>query len=291
MLSFSPVCLGLRGFAGGFLLVTVLLALTGCEPPDPSILRPQPQNTPPPTSKLTLNKATLEQANAQGQNLWKLQVQEAVYSPDRKKAELTKLKGDLYENGKVVLKVSADRGSLEDDGALIVLRDNIVAFDPRNKAVLRGQELQWRPKDSFLLSPQPLKGSHTELEVTAQQGRYDTKKQELTLFGKIDGLSPKKQLTVKAEQILWDIPKSKISSDKKMTFARYQGKEITEQAITQKAELYLKKKQVLIKDNIEFKSLKPSLQVAGKELDWRYEDRTVESKQPLEILDYQNLVT
>ena len=272
----------------GFL--AVLLVLTACEPPDPS-LKPQSQNTPSPVTQLTLNNATLEQTNAKGQNLWKLQVQEAEYSPDRKNAKLTKLKGDLYENGKVVLKVAADQGEINEDGAVIVLRNNIVAVDPRNKAVLRSQEIEWRPKDSVLKTRQPLKGSHRELEVVAQQGSYDTKQQQLTLTGKVEAVAPKKSLTLKTEELRWDIPKHLIKGEKTMTLARYHNQEITDQVISQKTDLNLKQKEVLVRDPIEFKSLKPPLQISGKDLKWQYEKRLVESQQPLQILDYQNQVT
>lgn len=271
-------------------VVAVLLVLTACEPPDPS-LKPQSQNTPSPVTQLTLNNATLEQTNAKGQNLWKLQVQEAEYSPDRKNAKLTKLKGDLYENGKVVLKVAADQGEINEDGAVIVLRNNIVAVDPRNKAVLRSQEIEWRPKDSILTTRQPLKGSHRDLEVVAQQGRYDTKQQRLTLTGKVEAVAPKKALTLKTEELRWDISQHLIKGEKTMTLARYHNQEITDQVISQKTDLNLQQKEVLVRDPIEFKSLKPPLQIAGKDLKWQYEKRLVESQQPIQILDYQNQVT
>jgi hypothetical protein len=242
-------------------------------------------------SHLTLNKATLEQSNNKGQTLWKIQVQEAIYTPDRKNAKLSQLKGDLYNNGKIVLKVVADRGEIQQDGELVILQDNILAIDPRNKVVIRSPEVEWRPKESIMVIRKGLKGNHPELEVTSQEGSYDTKQQQLTLMGKIVGLAEKKQLTLKTEALRWLVPQHKIISDRRMEISRFKGKEITDQVTTLKAEIQLDRKIVLIQDNLEFKSLKPPLQLAGKVLEWHYQDRIVTSSQPLQILDYQNKIT
>jgi LPS export ABC transporter protein LptC len=274
----------------GLGLALLLLGLTACQPPDPSV-KVTPSSTPTVESHLTLNKATLEQSNNKGQTLWKIQVQEAIYTPDRKNAKLSQLKGDLYNNGKIVLKVVADRGEIQQDGELVILQDNILAIDPRNKVVIRSPEVEWRPKESIMVIRKGLKGNHPELEVTSQEGSYDTQQQQLTLMGKIVGLAEKKQLTLKTEALRWLVPQHKIISDRRMEISRFKGKEITDQVTTLKAEIQLDRKIVLIQDNLEFKSLKPPLQLAGKVLEWHYQDRIVTSSQPLQILDYQNKIT
>ena len=57
-------------------------AMLGCAPPDP-LATPQTSPTPEQESSLLLETATLEQTNAQGQVLWKVQVKTAKYAPNR----------------------------------------------------------------------------------------------------------------------------------------------------------------------------------------------------------------
>ncbi len=266
------------------------LLLVSCQSPPP-VSQPSPSSTPNRKSQLSLTKATLEQSNVNGQTLWKIQVEEAVYSPDRKNATLSQVKGDLYNDGKIVLKVQADKGEIKEDGNMIVLKNNIVAVDPRNKAVLRSQEVEWQPKSSVLIARKDLKGEHPELRVTAREGRYDTNQQALLLTGNIVAIADTRRLELKTDSLQWDVPQNKLIGTQPMKLVRFEGKEITDQVIANQAEVWLKTKQVLIKDNSEFRSLKPPLQVAVKTLTWDYEKRTIESQEPVQIVDYQNQMT
>jgi LPS export ABC transporter protein LptC len=135
-------------------------------------------------TSLSLENATLEQSNADGELLWKIQVDEAEYSPDRKKAALTAVKGNIFQDGKVVLQVKADKGEIQRDGAEIFLKDNVVAVDPRNKAVIRSGEVEWQPQESLLIVRKNLRGSHPQLEASANEGKYNTREQKLELTGK-----------------------------------------------------------------------------------------------------------
>ncbi|XTZ20157.1 MAG: LPS export ABC transporter periplasmic protein LptC, partial [cyanobacterium endosymbiont of Rhopalodia fuxianensis] len=111
-------------------------------------------------SQLVLNNATLEQSNAKGEMLWKIQVDEAAYSPDRKKAQLTAVKGNIFQDGKIVLRIKADHGEIDRDGQEIYLKENIVAVDPRNNAVMQSDEVEWRPQESVLMVRKNLRGSN-----------------------------------------------------------------------------------------------------------------------------------
>lgn len=282
-------------------------AIAGCQSSKPTA-QPTPSSSPRLESHLTLNKATLEQTNAKGQSLWKIQVEDAIYSPDRKNAQLSKIKGNLFTDGKIVLKVSANKGEIQRDGELVILRENIIAVDPRNKAVIRSNEVEWRPKESILFIRNNLKGSHPQLEVTAKEGKYDTRQQRLDLSGKIVGFTKNapnpqkapnqkvtpisnKKLQLKAEHLFWLIPQHKVLNDQLMTVSRFQDQIITDQVITKKAELQLNNKLLAIQENVDFKSLKPPLQIAAASLNWQYEKRLVSSPQPIQIIDYEQQIT
>ena len=273
------------------LLSSVLIFLVaGCQSPKP-IAQPSPTPSGKLESYLRLTKATLEQTNAKGQNLWKIQVEDAVYTPDRKNADLTGIKGNLFTDGKIVLKVSADKGEIQKDGEIVILRQNIIAVDPRNKAVIRCNEAEWQPKNSLLIIRSDFKGSHPQLEVTAKEGQYETRRQRVDLSGNIVAVSAQKRLQLKTEHLFWLIAENKILSDQLMTVSRFQDKLITDQVVTKQAELQLKTKLLQIRESVDFKSLKPPLQIAGTLINWYYEKRLVDSSQPLKIVDYEQQIT
>jgi LPS export ABC transporter protein LptC len=280
---------------GGFLAA---MLLTSCAPPDPMA---QPQASPAPEldSQLTLEKATLEQANAEGQTLWKIQVEKGRYTPDRQNATLADIRGDLYQDGKIVLQVKADRGEIVQDGKSLILKDNIVAIDPRNKAVLRAQEVEWLPAESLLIARNQLKGEHPELTVTAKEGRYETKTQRLLLTGDIVAVTEHTQkknkdprrLEIKTEAITWDLSKDQLTGDRPLRLVRFQGQVATDEVKAGRADVFLDRQLVYLSQLSEFKSLDPTLQIATDTLTWSYLDRYIATSSPIKVVDYKNQVT
>ncbi|EAZ93906.1 LPS export ABC transporter periplasmic protein LptC [Crocosphaera chwakensis] len=242
-------------------------------------------------TNLKLQNATLEQSNAEGELLWKIQVDEAKYSPDRKKANLTAVKGNILQDGEVVLRVKSDYGVINRDGAEIFLRDNVVAVDPRNKAVLRSQEVEWQPDASLLTVRKNVRGSHPQLEVSAEEGKYNTREQKLELTGKIEATAEEKQLQLKTEHLIWEVPKQTIIGDRLLTMIKFQDKTIIDRLVANRARVLLDKKHVIVQENIEYKSLKPPLQVATNEIIWHYQTRQVYANKPVQLIQYEQNVT
>lgn len=239
-------------------------------------------------SYLVLNNATLEQSNAKGQTVWKIQVEKANYSPDRKKADLQEIRGNLFQDGKLVLQVSADRGEIVKDGSDISLKENIIAKDPRNGIVIRTDAIQWQPEQDLVRIPSNWRGSQAKLEVSAKEGRYYTRKQRLELIGQIVATAKAPRLQLKTERLYWNIPQNKIIGDRRLEIVRYQDKQVTDRLVNNRSEINLKNNSVLIQENIEFKSLDPPLQMSGNSLLWNYKDRIVKSDQPIQLLHYRD---
>ncbi|MBE9197219.1 LPS export ABC transporter periplasmic protein LptC [Synechocystis sp. LEGE 06083] len=275
--------------------------LSSCAPPDPLEQRSQ---APPPKeeSSLTLNNATLEQANAKGQTVWKIQVEEARYSVDGKNATLVNVKGDFYEDGKVVLQVKADKGEIIEDGKALFLRENIVALDPRNKAVLRAQEVEWQTESSILTARQDLKGEHPDLTVTAKEGRYETKEEKLIVSGDVvavtehntkDQNKPKdpRRLELKTDRITWEIKNNRVFGDRPLTLVRFVDQTATDEVKSDQAELLLKQQLVHLAGLNQFKSVEPPLQIAAEPISWYYLTRFVTTDKPISIVDYKQRIT
>jgi LPS export ABC transporter protein LptC len=238
-------------------------------------------------SKLILNNATLEQSNAKGEMLWKIQVDEAAYSPDRKKAQLTAVKGNIFQDGKIVLRIKADQGEIARDGQEIYLKENIVAVDPRNNAVMQSDEVEWIPQESVLMIRKNLRGSHPQLTASAKEGKYYATKQKLEFIGNIIAVSKKPRMQLKTEHLLWKIPEQKVIGDRLLNIVHFQDKIITDKLVANYAEVHLNIKQVIVKNNIEFKSIKPPIQVATNEFIWKYEARQLTSSKPVKLIHYQ----
>lgn len=85
-------------FALALLLMGNLGGITACRNSPPATeTEPQSQNS---ENRLIVEDALLEQSDAEGNILWKIQAEEAIYSQDRKAATLTKLVGISTKMGK-----------------------------------------------------------------------------------------------------------------------------------------------------------------------------------------------
>ncbi|WP_245927289.1 LPS export ABC transporter periplasmic protein LptC [Aphanothece hegewaldii] len=242
-------------------------------------------------SRLTLNNATLEQADAKGQTLWKIQVNKANYSKDKKVAQLEKVKGNLYQDGKVVLYVSANKGTIEDNGKKIFLRENITATDPRNGIVIRGDEVEWRPEDNILMIRNNLKGIHTKLQATAKEGRYHTKQERLELVGDILATVKEPPLQIKTNYLSWDVKNQFISGDQPINIVRFKDKTITDQLSAKKVIVSLKDGVATLQNEVQYKSFDPPIQIATNEISWNYKARLIGANTPVEIFQYKDKIT
>ncbi|NJO48854.1 MAG: LPS export ABC transporter periplasmic protein LptC [Leptolyngbyaceae cyanobacterium RM2_2_4] len=67
-------------------------------------------------SNLTFNDITLNQADDQGQTLWKIEADQATYSQDQQVARVENPEGELFQDGKAVFQVSAQSGEVQQMG-------------------------------------------------------------------------------------------------------------------------------------------------------------------------------
>jgi len=262
--------------------------MTACAGETPKVIPAKVKET---QGQLSLNRATLEQSNGKGQSLWKIEVDKAVYSPDRKKVKIKNIKGNLFQDGKRILEISALEGEVYRDGEEIYLKNNIIAVDPRNGVRITADEMKWQPKQDLLTVSKKFKGDNSDLEITATEGRYHSRTEELELIGKIFGIARKPKIELKTEYLKWLIAKHKIIGDQPLEFIRYQDKIITDQLNTKRMEMDTNKNTILSQETLTFKSIQPSVQIAGNNFLWNYRDRHLTSQQPIQVVDYKEQVT
>ncbi|MFK8182180.1 MAG: LPS export ABC transporter periplasmic protein LptC [Phormidesmis sp.] len=102
-------------------------------------------------ASLTLQTVTLEQPDEEGNLLWKLKADSVNYSPDSQRAELKRLEGEFFQDGKIIYTVEADEGEVRQNGEVLYLTGNLVATGTDSDLVLEGERLKWLPKQDQLV--------------------------------------------------------------------------------------------------------------------------------------------
>lgn len=260
------------------------LAIAACEPDpnpppnDPQALQEQIEEG------LVLENATLEQSDEEGRIVWKVNAEKAIYTQDKKLVKLENIKGDLYQDGEVVMQVTSKSGDIEENSQIIRLHDDIVGIDPRNQAIFKGQELEWRPEEDVAILSEDVSGTNDNLEVKAQTGRYFSRTQQMQLEEKVEAIAKDPPLQIQTEAVTWDIENKKVNSEVKVTINRYDQETVTDRVVADKGEVNLATKIVTLTNNVQLKATEPPLQIASNQAIWNVEARSVRSPQPIQVV-------
>ncbi|MBW4657311.1 MAG: LPS export ABC transporter periplasmic protein LptC [Drouetiella hepatica Uher 2000/2452] len=244
------------------------------------------------SSNLTFDNITLEQADDGGQILWKVKAKQAIYSPDQKIANVISPDGDIYQNGKAIYHVQAQRGEVLKDGDRIFLRGQVVATDLKSGAVLRGDELEWRPKPDVMTIRGNLRGTHTKLKMSSNQAKLMNRQRRMELSGQVIALTQQEpKARMQSERLIWEMDKDLVTSDRPVQVQRIQGDRAIDQAEGQQAEANLTTKIIKLKQNANLVLFDPPLQIAGNSLIWDLSKQTLVADQPVTILHRQKQIT
>jgi len=240
---------------------------------------------------LVLSNATLEQSNHDGQSFWRLQVEKITYSQDNKMATIEGITGNLLENGEIVLKISAQRGEVINDGEKIYLQGEILAVDSRNDIEIMGEKLDWKPEENYLLMTENIEVNHTQLRLTTEEAKYYTNAQILELNNDIIANTQEPRLNLKTNFLVWQIEEEKVSAPEPITIDRYEDEAVTDRLSAERGEIDLEKKIVVFIDNINYQSLSPQIQGSAREIVWDYENRIVETDQMIQLVQLEENIT
>ncbi|MDX2211659.1 MAG: LPS export ABC transporter periplasmic protein LptC [Oculatellaceae cyanobacterium bins.114] len=274
-------------------LVITLLLTMGCRPRNRTAERLAEDSAAAQEieSNLTFNNITLEQANEQGQTLWNVHADQAIYSQNKQVAQVTNPNGELFQDGKPIFRVQARRGEVRENGQTILLRGQIVATDIKSGAVLRGNELEWNPAQGLLVVRGNLRGSHPRFQLTANEGRLMTRARRMELSGQVVGLASNPTVRLQGEQLTWNMDAETAVSDRPLRIDRLQGSQILDTATGQRAEFNLKTKIATLTQNAFLNLADPPVQVSGNSLIWNLASRRVNANQPLTVVHRQQQVT
>ncbi len=240
---------------------------------------------------LTFNDVTLEQSDEQGRPIWKVESKQATYSKDRKIAQVQNPTGQLFQDGKPVYQITALTGEIEQDGERLFLKGQIVAKAPQYNLVLRGNELEWRPKEDLLLVRNQLTGTHPQVQAVAQEARVRSRKSLIELQGGVQANASDPSLQMRTEHLIWQIRDQKLIGDRPIQIDRYQDKKVTDRATANQGEVNLATKVATLKQNAHISLLEPPMQITSDSFKWNMNAETVVADRPVQIVQRQQQVT
>ena len=266
------------------LLLLLIIGIVGCQT---STLEPQQVSQENRSdTQLVLNNAVLEQSNAAENTVWKIKAESIVYSQDKQTATLNKVVGNLLQDGKIILQLSAKTGEVRDNGNVILLDEDIIASDPRNGSAIYSDAVEWRPQENQLLFKEKFTGIHPNLEITANKGKYLTDTESLEIQDDVVATTNQPTLRLKSDRLVWKIAQEQIESPAAIEIVRYnENQTITDRLVSDRAVVDLASNTATLNQNIELTSLDPQLQVATNFLTWNYQDRIGKTNQPIQIIE------
>jgi LPS export ABC transporter protein LptC len=269
------------------LMLTTTVTISGCQVP-----KPQPEPKPSAIeAKLSLDNLSFEQVSKDGKPLWKVRAERGVYTPDRKITKVTNLEGDLYQDGQIVLHVTAKSGEVEQEGEKVILRGDVVTKETRNKLVLIGQEVEWQPKADLLTIRDRVQANLPKFQVNANEGKYLTRTQQMDLSGQITGFSSEPRLAMQTTHIVWRIKDQKVIGDRPTQIQRYRANQITDRVTTNSFSSALDLQVINLQGQVQLNATKPLLQVNGESFSWQLQQELISADRPLTIIDSQEAAT
>lgn len=240
---------------------------------------------------LTFNDVALEQSDQQGRPFWKVNAKQATYSKDRRVAQVESPNGQLYQDGKPLYYITAQTGEIEQDGERLFLKGNIVAKDPARNLVLRGNQLEWRPKQALLIVRDRLTGNNPQVQVVAKEAQVFSRAERVELYGGVQATSNDPSLQMRTEHVTWLIGGQKLIGDRPLQIDRYQDKKITDRGTANAGEVNLKTKVATFRQNAQLSLLQPPILVTSNSLSWNMNTQIITADQPVRIVDRQQQTT
>jgi LPS export ABC transporter protein LptC len=280
--------------AATVILAALFLTIGGCatsEGPQKNKLAEDIKAAQTSNSTLTLNKVTLEQANEKGETFWKVNSKNAVYSKDKKTVNVQKPTGKLFQDGKEIYDVQAESGEVFQEGNQVFLKGNIVATDLKNGVVLRGNELEWRPKEDVLVVRNNLTGEHKQVTASAKEARVFTRAKRMEFFGSVVANLKDPIVQLRTEHLVWFVEQQKVSTDKPTQVDRYKDKTVTDRGFADKVDVNLKTKIATLTQNAQLLPSDPPLQIESSLMSWNFPAQSVVSPGPVKVFHRVEKVT
>ncbi|MBS9389737.1 Lipopolysaccharide export system protein LptC [Dolichospermum sp. UHCC 0315A] len=273
------------------LILCLGLCLSACGNPSPTQSKTDNPSPKEDDTKLTFFGVALEQFDEVGRPIWKVKAKEAKYTTDKQIGEAESPQGELYQDGKVVYQIKADKADIKQDGKQLFLKGKIVATDPRNGIVFQGNELEWRPQEDLLIVRNQLNGSHKQLQAVAQEAKIKTREQRVEFSGGVFAKSTDPQLQMRTDHLMWHIKEEKLFSDRPIQIERYKDNKITGRGNGNAAEINLKTQIAILQPQAKLELLDPLIQIISNSITWNIKKENITTNSPIRIFQSAENVT
>ena len=244
-----------------------------------------------PDRDLSFNNITLEQSDDEGELIWRMIADRAVYSQDRRVATIENPSGEFFQDDEPTLKIQAEQGEVLNDGERIFLSGNVVATDVESGAVVRGDELEWRTGDELIIVRNNVIGTHPDFTIAANQSRVSIAEQRIEVSGDVAAISSDEDLQIQGAEIVWLLEEDLLVSDRPIEIQQRDDDDVTGRAKGDRAEFNLATETALLEDNALVVLQDPAIRVNGDSLEWNLADNSVVSSEPLRVLHREERVT
>lgn len=242
---------------------------------------------------LNLRNVTLEQPDKNGVLLWRVKAREVAYRSNQQVALVTAPDSELFQDGKVIYRVTADQGEIQNNGSVIFLRGHIVATGVKNGSVLRGQELEWHPKEDVLIVRRQITGTHPQMRASAEEARVYNRQNRMELKGQVvastvvKDLKTQPWLKLKAEKLLWQWDQQRIDTDQPIRVEQFKDQTLTDVVTGKRGGVDLGRQVVNLQEAVTMDMLELPLQLISTALEWRVADQQVQVNQALTVIHPQ----
>ncbi len=166
---------------------------------------------------MTLSNVVLAKTNDQGKLLWKLQARGVTYGQTQQVVNANALQGQLYQAGKPVFDLTAQRGQVQQTDKTIRLQGNVKVVDRKRKLVFKGREANWNPQDGVLEVNKDLTVTHPEVQVWANTLTASNQGQTVRVAGNVvmetrrgRGASDQARLRLKTDRATWQVDRQSL---------------------------------------------------------------------------------
>ncbi|MEO1428095.1 MAG: LPS export ABC transporter periplasmic protein LptC [Cyanobacteria bacterium J06632_19] len=242
-------------------------------------------------SNFTFQGVALEQFDEKGQPIWKVNAKQAKYTKEKQIGNAQNPYGELYQDGKIVYKITAEKADIRQDGKQLFLKGKIVATDPKNGVVLRGNELEWRPKEDLMIVRNQINGTHKQLQAVAKEAKVKTREQRIDFSGGVVAKSVEPQLQMRTEQLTWMIEQERLIGNRTMQIDRFKNNKVTDRGRGDAAEVFLKTKIVNITKNAFIELLDPLVQIASNSITWNVNAENIKTNAPVKVVHRAENIT
>jgi LPS export ABC transporter protein LptC len=263
------------------LTLFLVIGLFACANPSPNKPNTGDSSNQDTNSKLSFFGVALEQFDEVGRPIWKVKAKKAKYTKEKEIGEAQNPDGELYQDGKVVYRIRAETADIQQDGKQLFLKGKIIATDPHNGTILKGNELEWRPKEDLLIVRNQLNGIHKQLQATAREVRVKTREQRIEFAGKVVASSADTQLQMRTERLIWQIKEEKLIGDHPIQIERYKDNQITDHGQGNAAEINLKTKIATIGPKAKLELIEPPMQILSNSITWNINQEIVKANSPV----------